>query len=388
MYSATPASVREINRTIVLNLIRLTNPISRIDLARQSGIGRSNISGIVDELIENGLVREVRGRSSGPGRVPYHLFLNDDSFAVLAVSVRPLRTTIATSGLTGRLLNTVSFPTPVEPESMVKTITSACLRLRSDHQNGAMFREIGISVPGLVNFDTGDLLWLPALPQYSGFGLGTEVRAATGISTAVDNDCNIGALAELWLAEQRREPLSDFLFIEIGDFGVGGGIVLNRSVYRGSDATYAAEFGHMSIDANGPKCNCGRRGCWQLYVSNRATFQRYRPRAKFEPAAFEGLLQALRREESRALDTMFTTADYLSLGISSLAFGLNPSRIFLAGAITSAWDLISDRIASAHSSVRAPVRITPASCDEDSLFLQGAVSLALRDAFANPRLGV
>ena len=101
IHTATPSTVRAINRSIILNLIRLHQPISRAELSHRTGIFRSNISDIVEELIAQELVVEKRGRPIGPGRVPMLLSLNSDGARVLAVSVRPSETLVAAAGLTG-----------------------------------------------------------------------------------------------------------------------------------------------------------------------------------------------------------------------------------------------------------------------------------------------
>jgi predicted NBD/HSP70 family sugar kinase len=388
VYTATPSSVRNVNRAIVLHLIRVGAPLSRVELSERTGIVRSNVSDIVDRLVKEGLLREERSPPAGPGRVPTYLYLNEKSFHVLGINIRPLNTTIAFSGLTGKIRSTITFRTPRDPRELVTQIRRAAKGFQKELSVlGERLLEFGISVPGFVNWRTGVINWLPALPEYSGFPLEQAVFSATGVETSVDNDCNLGALAELWRLEKRSEHVRDFAFLEIGELGVGGGIIFDREVYRGNDSLFAGEFGHMSIDPNGPKCDCGRRGCWQLYVCDRATLRRFRPHSRYTPEAFERFITMARSGDKKAMEVLFQCADYLSLGISNIMFGLNPSRVILAGRIGKVWDLIERRVIGTHGSplARVPVWVAP---NVDDLFMEGAINLALSRAFANPRLGV
>ena len=167
--SATPSSVRQVNRSIILNLVRQHQPISRADLSERTGIFRSSISAIVDELVEDKLVVERRAVPKSRGRVPVHLFLNPDGFRVLGVSIRPFHTLVGDSSLPGNITAKLSFPTPRHPKTLVKLLGKAIERIRSE--NDSPFQGVGISVPGLVHADTGQILMAPSLPRYAGFSI-------------------------------------------------------------------------------------------------------------------------------------------------------------------------------------------------------------------------
>ena len=388
IHTATPSTVRAINRSIILNLIRLHQPISRAELSNRTGIFRSNISDIVEELIAQELVVEKRGRPIGPGRVPMLLSLNSDGARVLAVSVRPSETLVAAAGLTGRIYHSLAFETPRGPREFTKTLLATIAKFRERYRgHGAALQEIGIGVPGLVNASNGQILWLPALPEYSGLELAAEIEEHCAISTAIDNDSNLAALAELWSNE--TADLSNFVVVVIGDVGVGAGIVLNRELYRGHDTSFAAEFGHMIVDPAGPECSCGRRGCWELYVSDRATWTRYARASEqeFNESRFKELLRLAFAGDKRALGALSDTAKYLSIGLSNIFLALNPEIIIVAGQVVNAWDLIQHTVRRVFRLPILSVPIRAARPDIEQLYLQGAVRLALRKAFAKPKLG-
>src|SRR5947209_3765917 len=128
--TATPSSIRAVNRSIILGLIRRRQPISRAELARLTGIFRSSISDIVDELAADGLITEERGTPLQRGRVPVSLRLNDLSYPVLGLNIRPAYCQIAWSGLNGRIHNSFVFDTPISPQKMLEEFEQAIKRLR------------------------------------------------------------------------------------------------------------------------------------------------------------------------------------------------------------------------------------------------------------------
>ena len=381
--TATPSSVRDANRSIILNLIRLHQPISRAALSAHTGIYRSNVSGIVEDLIARDLLTERRGKPEGRGRVPIFLSLKADGFWVLGINMRPHKTTVALAGLTGEARAQVEFNTPSRPEALVAEIAAAAKQL----SGGREIQQVGMSLPGLVQADSGLVRWLPKLPAYSGFNMAPELQRSLGSPAAVDNDCNLGALAELWLSEAENDHIRDFVFLEIGDVGVGAGILLNRELYRGHDVTLAAEFGHMIVDPDGPECACGRRGCWELFVCDRAAWDDFSPGTNFTAARFERYLETVAAGDANACKAAQRTARYLSLGISNIAFALNPAAIVVAGKITRIWNTVHHTIEEAFASNKLEVYVRPAKLEAGEMFLRGAIHLALSQVFARPKLG-
>jgi predicted NBD/HSP70 family sugar kinase len=383
--TATPATVRRVNRSIILNLVRLHQPLCRAELSARTGIFRSSVSAIVDELVRDGLLVEQRAKPQNRGRVPVELSLNPDGFRVLGISVRGFRTFVADAGLDGNIGTKCSFSTPSDPAALMRELAGAIGRVRADREQG--FRRVGISLPGMVHSDTGEVLMLPSLPAYAGFGITRAVGELAGAPAVAENDCNAGALAELWMNESEVAGLEDFVFVEIGDIGVGAGLILKGELYRGHDRTWVGEFGHMIVDPDGPPCSCGRRGCWETYVADRATWRRYDPRTEYTPARFEGLVGLASDGDGRAARVLRETAEYISLGLSNIAFGLNPEMILIAGEITRVWGLVQQTIETAHCPGGMRLRVNPARFNLDVLSLQGAVVLALQEAYASPELG-
>ncbi len=389
--TATPSSVRAVNRSIMLELVRRHQPISRADLARLTGVFRSSVSEIIDELLAESLLVEERDTSErSRGRVPMSLRLNETSHHVLGLNIRPSYSQLAYAGLSGRIQNSLIFETPTSPKKLVRAVQKAVLELREgrEGENNGSFQRIGIAIPGHVNALTGQILWIPTHTELTGFPIAQEVQQQTGVDTVADNDCNVGALSELWLSTERKKDRStDFIFLNVSDFGTGAGTVINGEAYLGHDAHFAAEVGHMVVEPSGPPCSCGRRGCWELYVSNNATWGRVHPRSPFTEKGFEELLAAARKGDEASLKSVRETARYLSLGLSNIGFAFNPAEVVIAGRITAAWDLIRDDLTKRYGSSHLQYAVRPARLSADDSLLHGAVCLALRETFAGPKFG-
>jgi predicted NBD/HSP70 family sugar kinase len=379
-----PQVVRHINRAAVLELIRAHQPVSRAELARLTGIHRSNISLIVEDLQKDDLLEEKRGKSEGRGRTPSLLSFNRKNFGVIGVSMRSAKTTVALAALNGSVESTYIFDTPAEPAEFVDRMDDAYKEVtRQLHGTETTYREVRqvvISVPGIVTREANKTssVWTPGLPKYSGSDLGAMVAKRTKVPTVVANNAGLGATAALHAAERNSDrEMNDFVLLVVGDVGVGSGVVIQHNLYSGYDAAYAGEVGHTVIDAKGLQCNCGRRGCWQLYVCDAATWKRYEPNVPFTAARFREFLEKVNAGQAKALAVVRETAQFLSLGISNIALTLNPERILIAGAMTAIWPVLEKELKTAFFLPHHHAIIEPVEIPADSLFLRGAIERAI-----------
>jgi predicted NBD/HSP70 family sugar kinase len=378
--------MRAINRQIVLNYVRDRGPISRAEIARQTALQRSTISEIVDLLIEEELVEEIgAGRSTG-GRCPTLLALRTSGAAAIGIDIAPTRTTVASCNLAGCVLEREEFETDHDFE---KTITRAITAARGLIERGCGNIEgIGVSLPGLVDPSTGRLLYIPYF-KWHDLNVGPRIAAATGLDVKIDNDANAAALAELWFGQTEVSEARDFIMVFIAE-GVGTGIVFDRQIYRGEGGA-AGEFGHMIIGERAPvPCSCGSWECWEAFASGRAAVARYSKisrRAGDAPQmSFAQLIDRALAGEQAACDALRETARYLGIGISNLIVGFSPEIVVVGGAITRAWDLVSDLFSeTVKRSIRRDLptaRITRSTIG-DQASLMGALSLVLADKFAS-----
>lgn len=378
--------MRAINRQIVLNYVRDREPISRAEIARQTALQRSTISEIVDSLLEEGLIEEIGAGQSTGGRCPTLLGLRTSGAAAIGMDIAPTRTTVAACNLAGCVLEQEEFETDHDFERTITRAISAACRLLEKSQG--TIEGIGVSLPGLVDPSTGRLLYIPYF-KWRDLNVGPRIAAATGLEVTIDNDANAAALAELWFGHSEVSEARDFIMVFIAE-GVGTGIVFDRQIYRGEGGA-AGEFGHMVIGERAPvPCSCGSYDCWEAFASERAAVARYSKLAGGQEdsrqMSFAQLIDRALDGEGAARDALLETARYLGIGISNLIVGFSPEIVVVGGAITRAWDLVSDLFSeTVKRSIRRDLpsaRITRSTIG-DRASLMGALSLVLANKFAS-----
>ncbi len=378
--------VRDINQTIFLHLIRERQPISRADIAKYTGLRAGTVSTIVNRLIRNNLVYEgTEGPSSG-GRRPKHLYINAESFYVFAIDIGVSDTVFAVSDFNGRIVHQRSILTAGAPEEFLGKLADEIDKLVKSQYSRAKFGAIGVSVPGLIDRETGTVETSPNL-EWKNVPLRRILMDRLDLPVYIENDANAAAFSELWYGPLNEAKVRTLLFLLVVE-GLGSGLIINGELHVGSRRGLGG-FGHMSIDPNGELCSCGRRGCWETFASERATVERYhRVAAKQgEPTATLNELIALaNRNDSRALQSLRITAEYLGEGISNLIHGLYPETVVIGGNITAAWPLIEpiikERVQSRYILSPETITIRPASVQRPSLF--GAIPIALQNCFQTP----
>jgi predicted NBD/HSP70 family sugar kinase len=396
---ATRRTSREINRAIALNLVRSRQPISRADLARAMGVRRGAVSLIVAELVRDGLVVEGATGATGAtvrGRKPTFLYIDSRRRAIAAVDIRASQTFVMlTDKLARPLTEVVGMPTLRDPRRLARAITSRITRMIAEHPDVEACEGIGVVVPGMVEPSTMSVLHAPTL-GWRDVNLRDPLAAATGVRVQIENSGRACALAQAWaMREDVASTPGDLVFVSVSD-GVGVGVMIHGEVLRGRH-NIAGEFGHVPLSLDGPRCSCGANGCWEAYISNRATLARYfgRPmeaagktRSGEPPFTIADLLARARARDSKAAGALQSTARYLGLGLASVVNALDPARVYIGGEITEVWDLIEPtvRIALAERSLTpagAAVDIRPVAASEYPR-LHGAAALVAADAFAAP----
>lgn len=394
---ATRFTAREVNRQIVLNLVREHQPISRAELARRMKIGRGMVTSLVNELIAEGAIYEGATVSAPRGRRPKMLHVRTRDRLVVAIDVRFSRTYLMLGDFAGTQIALETFETIYEPEALIAELAGRIRRLCRTHGAEGRCQGIGLVVPGMVDPTTGRVLNSPQL-GWRNVEVRSRLAEATGLPVYIENAPIACALAQMWLG-QRGNGAGDFVYVTVSD-GVGAGIVVNGEVVRGRHHT-AGEFGHIPLAPDGPPCLCGAHGCWEAYTSNLATLSRYLglelPLAERRQAlqridlSINDLITAARTGDERAVAAIAETARYMGLGLSMIVNALNPAKIYVGGEITAAWDLIEGAVhtaimARALSAAAAATPIIPEQVGGHPR-LRGALALVAAPVFAAPQVG-
>jgi predicted NBD/HSP70 family sugar kinase len=330
-YSSETA--RDMNRDVVLEIIRMHQPISRADLARISGLQRSTVSLISEQLIEERWVSEGATVALPRGRRPTLLALNDE-IALLVADVHPSEAALAVVDLSGRFLARTVVPLSDDPIASIARIAEEMQRLRGE-QRHKIFEGIGIAMPGRLDPATQKLIFAPNL-GWKGVPIKQLMEEHTGLNTELENAANASLLAELWtghLADVRNAVL-----VTISE-GVGAGILANGRLVSGGHGM-AGEFGHIPIDPQGPRCACGLRGCWEVFASCNAAVRIYRElsgKGSRTNILFQELLRRAESGDEKAIAALEQQARFIGLGMRAILSAVSPEIILITGRITSAW---------------------------------------------------
>jgi predicted NBD/HSP70 family sugar kinase len=331
MQLASSETARIINRDIVLELIRTSQPISRADLARRSGLGRSTVSQIVEQLIGENWVREGAIGALPRGRKPTLVGLNGDLVAI-AVDIHPKQASVALVDLNGRLLSRWPVPITSDPVASMRLIIECMQRIRPAGPHKST-EGIGISLPGRVNPTTQRLIFAPNL-KWPEFDIKKMVETKMGLPVMLENDATACLLAERIFA--RMDGVRNAVLVAVAE-GVGTCVLANGQVFSGHDGM-AGEFGHIPVDPNGPRCGCGKNGCWELFSSSRAALRYYRElKPKAPVITFLELLNRAEEGDSAAAQALHMQATWIGRGLRMIIASVSPSTILIAGDLTAAW---------------------------------------------------
>ncbi|MCU1236728.1 MAG: hypothetical protein JWP63_4695 [Candidatus Solibacter sp.] len=376
---ASSEVVRDINRRIVLNLIRTRQPISRADLARASGLQRSTISLIVEQLIEENWVVEGPTGRLPRGRRPTFLRLNDDR-VIIGVDIRPIQTTVALADANGKFMSQEMMSTSGDAKVALTQIIAAIKRIKSACR-GKMIEGVGISLPGRFDHTSNRLVFAPNL-KWSDIDIRDPIVEQTGLDVELENAANACVLAEVWF--DRVHECRNLVVVTVSE-GIGTGVLANGVLVRGLGGM-AGEFGHVPLDPTGPVCSCGSRGCWEVFASNRAALRYYLETGSTESGlSFTDLLSRSEQGDTRASSALDTMARYLGRGMRMIVAGLAPERIVVVGDLTRSWHRFGPVIEAEIQAQVLPGGVAPrlVPAFEDGMArLRGTVALVLQKHFS------
>ncbi len=376
--AASSEVVRDINRRIVLNLIRSRQPVSRADLARLSGLQRSTVSLITEQLIARRWVIEGPTGRLPRGRRPTFLRLNDER-AIIGIDIRPENTTLAVADVNGRFVSQEVLATPADPKAAIGELI---IRLKRVMQacSGKMIEGIGISLPGRFDMEKQRLVFAPNL-KWPIFDIRTPIQRATGLDVELENAANACILAEVWFGH--TQGVRNLVLVTVSE-GIGTGIFMNGQLVRGLNSM-AGEFGHVPLDPDGPPCGCGSRGCWEVFASNRAALRYYlESAAQTGGPTFQDLLSLAEQGDALAGKALDKTAHYLGRGMRMIVAGLAPEVIVVVGELTRSWNRFGPIIEAECAAQVLPGGIAPRlipAQEDGAARVRGTVALILQRHF-------
>lgn len=375
--SASTEVVRDINRRIVLNLIRTRHPISRADVARVSGLQRSTVSSIVEQLIEERWVLYGATGRLPRGRRPTFLRLNDER-VIIGVDIRPTQTTVAVADANGKFISQEMAATGRNPETAIASLIESIQRIMRACKDKKI-EGIGISLPGRFSPASNRLVFAPNL-QWRDFDIQGPIAQATGLEVEMENAANACVLASVWF--DHMEECQNFVVVTVSE-GIGTGILVNGRLAHGLNGM-AGEFGHVPVDPEGPVCGCGSRGCWEVFASNRAGLRYYDETGEASGISFPDLLSRADQGDVRAAKAIEKMARYLGRGMRMIVAGLAPERIIVVGDLTRSWhrfgSVLEEEVQRQVLPGGCAPKIVPAH-EDGRARLRGTIALVLQKHF-------
>lgn len=374
--------MKAINRSLTLDLVRFHGPLSRTQIAKETGLNKATITAVIAELMAQGYVKEIGRGHSYAGRRPVLLQFEAGAGLVLGVDIGVAVIQCALTDLAARTV--VQKTAAMPPDTQVSDVLDVCVTiidacLAQVHGARERLRGVGVAVPGLVDYRAGVVLNAPNL-GWRNVPLGSLLADRLRLPVSVDNEANIGALAEMRYGHATL--LTDFIYISAG-MGIGTGIVVGGQLLRGVSGI-AGEYGHTIIDLQGPRCRCGNRGCLEVYASLRALLDRYAKNAGRQ-VDFLTFRQALEKGDEAALESVQTVAGYLAIGILHMLHAQNPSAIIIGNDLGKISDWLIQTIVpflQAHSltATHEPIDIRQSALG-DQAGVTGAAALAIDQHF-------
>jgi N-acetylglucosamine repressor len=336
---ATHQRTRQINSQLVLRTVFERAPISRAEVARVTGLTRTTVSELVEELLGEGLVHEIgRGQSTG-GKAPILLEVPPDARQMIGIDIGDTAVNGAIVNLRGEVRHAASAPLEGRDGDRALERVEALLDELVAAADGPLLG-VGIGTPGLIDTSTGTVRWAVNL-DWRDLPLGSHLQGRTGLPVYVANDSQAAALAEFTFGG--HAATSSMVVVRVGR-GVGAGIVLNGRLHQG-DGFGAGEIGHTAVADNYRACRCGSTGCLETIASTRALVQRAREMAPHAPESalhrmvldglgFDELLVAYEAGDELVREIVADAAHQLGRAIGGLVGALNVRHIVLVGEMT------------------------------------------------------
>jgi len=336
--------MRELNQALILSLVRQEGQISRAEIAKRTHLSRSTVSNIINELIAENRIHEIEKGESRGGRRPILLELNYRARCAVGIELGTTFVNLIITDLKAEILyqRSESFDIAAGPECAVEQVKQLVLQALKDggiqHVNVA---GVGIGVPGPLSFVAGMTIAPPIMLGWSGVSVREQFSAALHLPVYVDNDANLGALAEYhWGAAQ---GIRNVAYLHLGSTGIGAGLVLNGSIYRGEIGS-AGEIGHLTIDEDGPLCSCGSYGCLEAVAGVPLILRRAKAIKNDQEVALDQLIEAAHNGDNSIRKLFITSGTHLGVAVASLLNLYNPGLVVLGGPLAQAGDLLLDTV--------------------------------------------
>lgn len=338
--------VKQINKSIVFNTIKMKGPVSRAQVSKKTGLNKATVSTMVSELIDESFIHEIGAGKSSGGRKPVMLYFNHHAGYAVGIDVGVNYILGILTDLNGNIIKKTAGKLKKIDIDYVASQIFSCIETLIKQAPSSPYGivGIGIGVPGQVGQDD-QILFAPNL-KWRNVCLKQMIERKFRIPAKIDNEANAGSHGEQLYGAGKN--ISNLVYVSIG-VGIGTGIFINNQLYKGATGT-SGEMGHFTIDFNGKKCSCGNRGCWELYASESALLQEASQQNLLDEnddADLDFLFREAQKGNSHVLQLLNTLGENIGLGLINIINTFNPEVI-----------IIGNRIAQFKNWIKNPVERT------------------------------
>lgn len=341
------AAIKSNNKSLILNILNSHEQISRVELSRITGLTKTSITNIVNELIESDIIHEIGKTDSSSGRKPALLALNKNSLFALGIYISRDFISCNAANLKGEILfETKEFLELTEnKDTFLASIYSMLDEvLQKTNIQRSNILGTGIASIGPLDFKNGIILDPPNFRGLKNIPVVEAVSKRYGIKAFLDNDMNAGAIAEKLFGEGKN--YSNFIYIGVCN-GIGSGIVSDGNILRGSTG-FAGEIGHTSVNISGSRCPCGNYGCIELYASIPRILDQIKTSIELgansclnkEELSWQSIVEAAKSGDELCNKALEKFVFYLSAAIVNTVNTFDPDLIFVGHDAALAGDLI------------------------------------------------
>jgi predicted NBD/HSP70 family sugar kinase len=336
------AWLRDRNRERVMGVLRERGRISQAEIARVTGLSRTTVHTLVAELKGSGRVQEVEAKASDVrgGRPAMRLALRSSSLAVIGIDFGHSHVQVAVADIAHNVLAERRCDLDVDHQARAALDASARLVGEVLAEAGVDRKSVigaGIGIPGPVDRARGTVGSASILPGWTGLRIESEMKERLGIAVEIENDANLGALAELtWGAGQE---CSNFAYIKAAT-GIGAGLVIDGRLLRGVSGT-AGEIGHTTLDESGALCYCGNRGCLETVASGPAIVQLV-GHLNGDVPTLSRIVELAVAGDLRCRRAISDAGHEIGVAVAGLCNLINPQRVIVGGLLSRTGDVLLD----------------------------------------------
>lgn len=321
---ARPGLLRRFNLEAVARRLQAAAPLSRADLARQTGISYPTVTKICDTLAERRFIEPCDSENRSLGHLGNCLRMSSSTAQVVSVAIGPDCIRVAANGLDGRVIEKIHSPAASSYEELLDTVDCEVRRLKRKRRPKTL--GVGVCVPGLVDTTDERVIESPNVPVLNGRQVASDLRRRTKLPCTL-----VETMSAIFFAERIRGQAVDIDDFAIVNYrgGLGLAIASGGRLVRGSFGM-AGELGHVIVDPGGERCGCGNRGCLETLATDLALAKGVSRKLR-RTVSVDQLIDILRQTPERIAAEVDRTLDYLAIGVGAVINIFNPQAVFLCG---------------------------------------------------------